>query len=104
MMESLTLTWLVDQQIQKLTGAQFKLAAYLYRHLQRKPELTIRAKDLATATGLSLKSADSASRHLEKQNILAVTGGPGATKTYRLPAAKPVKPGPAQPGGSKTNG
>jgi len=96
---SRTLTWLVDQQIQKLTGAQFKLAAYLYRRLQRNPELTIRAKDLAKATGLSEKSVQSASNHLEKQNILAVTGGPGTTKTYRLPAAKP---GPAQPGGSNT--
>jgi DNA-binding MarR family transcriptional regulator len=53
---SLTLTWLVDQQLRNLTGAQFKLAAYLYRRLQRKPELTIRAKDLAKATGLSQKS------------------------------------------------
>jgi hypothetical protein len=96
---SRTLTWLVDQQIQKLTGAQFKLAAYLYRRLQRNPELTIRAKDLAKATGLSEKSAQSVSRYLEKQNILAVNGGPGTTKTYRLPAAKP---GPAQPGGSNT--
>jgi hypothetical protein len=102
MMESLTLTWLVDQQIKKLTGAQFKLAAYLFRYLQRKPALTIRAIDLVTATGLSEKTVQAASRHLAKQNILAVTGGPGATKTYRLPAAKPVKPGPAQPGGSKT--
>jgi hypothetical protein len=99
---SLTLTWLVDQQIQKLTGAQFKVAAYLFRHLQRKPELTIRAKDLVTATGLSEKSVQSASRYLAKQNILAVTGGPGATKTYRLPAAQPAKPGAAKPGGSNT--
>jgi hypothetical protein len=56
---SLSLTWLVDQQLRNLTGAQFKLAAYLYRRLQRKPELTIRAKDLAKATGLSEKSARS---------------------------------------------
>jgi hypothetical protein len=68
---SLTLTWLVDLQLRNLTGAQFKLAAYLYRRLPRKPELTIRAKDLAKATGLSEKSAQSASNHLAQQNILA---------------------------------
>jgi hypothetical protein len=99
---SLTLTWLVDRQLRNLTGAQFKLAAYLYRRLQREPELTIRAKDLAEATGLSEKSAQSASNHLAKQNILAVIGGPGTTKTYRLPAAQPAKPGAAKPGGSNT--
>jgi hypothetical protein len=99
---SLSLTWLVDQQLRNLTGAQFKLAAYLYRRLQRKPELTIRAKDLAKATGLSEKSARSTSNHLAKQNIIAVTGGPGTTKTYRLPAAQPAKPGAAKPGSSNT--
>src|SRR5580700_10904656 len=99
---SLSLTWLVDQQLRDLTGAQFKLAAYLYRRLQRKPELTIRAKDLAKATGLSEKSARSTSNHLAKQNIIAVTGGPGTTKTYRLPAAQPAKPGAAKPGSSNT--
>jgi hypothetical protein len=101
---SLSLTWLVDQQIQNLTGAQFKLAAYLYRRLQRKPELTIRAKDLAKATGLSEKSVRSTSNHLAKQNLLDVTGGPGTTNTYRLSAAQPPKPGPAKPGGSNTLG
>src|SRR5580700_1659398 len=34
--------------------------------------------------------------------IIAVTGGPGTTKTYRLPAAQPAKPGAAKPGSSNT--
>jgi hypothetical protein len=100
---SLTLTWLVDQQLRNLTGAHFKLAAYLYRRLQRKPELTIRAKDLAKATGLSEKGVQSASNHLAQQNIIDATGGPGTTKTYRLPAAQPPKPGAAKAGGSNTS-
>jgi hypothetical protein len=94
-----TLAWLVRHHLRNLTGAQFKMAAYLYRRLQRNAELTIRTKDLAEATGLSVGSAQAASNGLAKQSILLVEGGPGKTKTYRLPAAKPRK---SKPVGSKT--
>ena len=94
-----TLTWLMEHQLRKLTRAQFKLAAYLYGRLQRHPELTIRTKDLAEAIGLSVGSAQAASNGLAKQGILLVEGGPGKTKTYRLPAARPRK---AKPGAFKT--
>jgi hypothetical protein len=94
-----TLAWLVKHHLRKLTGAQFKIAAYLYRRLQRHGELKIRTKDLAAATGLSVGSAQAASNSLAKQSILLVEGGPGKTKTYRLPAAKPRK---AKPTRSKT--
>jgi hypothetical protein len=94
-----TLNWLVKHHLRKLTGAQFKMAAYLYRRLQRHGELTIRTKNLAETTGLSVGSAQAASNSLAKQSILIVEGGPGKTKTYRLPAAKPRK---AKPSESKT--
>ena len=95
------LAWLVDQQLPKLRGAQFKLAAYFYRHLRRQPELMIRIKDLAKAVGLSVKGTQNAADDLIERNlIICATGGRGSTKTYRLPApaappakkAKPAKP------------
>jgi len=81
----------MKHHLRKLTGAQFKLAAYLYGRLQRKAELTIRTLDLVESTGLSVGSVQAASNGLAKKSILLVEGGPGKTKTYRLPAARPRK-------------
>ena len=87
---------LVEQQVGKLSGAQFKLAAYLYWRLEQEPELTIRSKDLAALTGLSIGATQSASNSLAKLKVLDVIGGPGKTKTYRLPQPKAIT---QEPGG-----
>src|SRR5579862_5081354 len=107
-MKPLSLQWM-EEQLLRLSGAQFKVAAYLYRRLQRKPELTIRTQDLAEVAGVSPRTTQTAVKKLAKLKIFAITGGPGVTKTYRLPArasksrrsnkspsAQPA-PAPAQP-------
>ena len=89
----------IKQHIQEIKGANFKVAVYLYWRLREEPELTITTKELAEKTGQHIGSTQSASNRLAKQGILKVTGGPGVTKTYRLPAAKARK---AKPGRTKT--
>jgi DNA-binding MarR family transcriptional regulator len=64
------------KHLQDLSGAEFKLAAYLYSRLRRRPALTIRTKDLVEETGLAIGSVQSASQRLAKQNVFDVTGGP----------------------------
>jgi hypothetical protein len=65
---------LIDRRIMDLSGAEFKLAVYLYRRLERRPEVVTTVDQLAKATGLSWRQTQTALRSLNKKAILRVDG------------------------------
>ena len=63
---------LIQRRIKDLTGAEFKLAVYLYCRLGDQPEITTTVAELAQATGLSWRQTQSALRSLDKKAVLRV--------------------------------
>ena len=58
--------------MQKLSGAEFKVAAYVCHALARQPQLIVKIRALAVATGLSWRQTQSVLRSLAGKGILQV--------------------------------
>jgi hypothetical protein len=65
---------LITRHLKELSGAEFKLAVYQYRRLQRRAEVMDTIDSLAKATGLSWRQTQAALRSLAKKGILQVEG------------------------------
>jgi len=55
---------LITRHLKELSGAEFKLAVYQYRRLQRRAEVMDTIDSLANATGLSWRHTQTALRSL----------------------------------------
>ena len=103
-----TLDRLIDGWLGKLSGAEFKLAAYLYRNIgrRRKEPLSMSIAALAAAAGISWRQTQAALKKLDKLGIILRTGGRGRITCVQLPgsattnqmAAPVVQPSVAPPG------
>jgi hypothetical protein len=63
---------LVANHVQELSGAEFKVAAYVCHALARQPQLIVKIRALAVATGLSWRQTQSVLRSLAGKGILQV--------------------------------
>ena len=79
---------LIDGWLVKLSGAEFKLAAYLYRNIgrRRKEPLSMSIAELAAATGISWRQTQAALRKLQQLGIILRTGGRGRITCVHLPS------------------
>jgi hypothetical protein len=98
-----TLDGLIDGWLVKLSGAEFKLAAYLYRNIsrRRKKPLSMSIAALAAATGISWRQMQAALKKLDELGIILRTGGRGRITCVQLPGREtpaPVQPSVAPPG------
>ena len=88
---------LITDHIRSLSGAEFKIAAYAYRRLESQKQITCKIGELADATGLSWRQAQSALKRLRERGILDVDSTPGRGTCCRLPDAVKAEakvPGP----------
>ena len=88
---------LITDHIRSLSGAEFKIAAYAYRRLESQEQITCKIGELADATGVSWRQAQSALKRLRERGILDVDSTPGRGTCCRLPDAVKAKakvPGP----------
>jgi hypothetical protein len=60
------------RHIADLSGAEFKLAAYLYLRLERRREFETTVEQLAQATGLSWRQTQSALRSLDRKAVIRI--------------------------------
>ena len=79
-----------DGSFANLSGAEFKVAAYLYRLLERRSSLTIRIEDVSRATGVSWRQTQAALQSLARQGFLVIASGGGRGARYSLPAQRPA--------------
>src|SRR5579862_8178999 len=86
---------LVDQHLAGLSGAEFKLAAYLYRQLRRREQVEMTILQLKQATGICEKHVHTAAKRLRAKGLLRVEARRGYTTKYRLPSVSPP-PTPAR--------
>ena len=77
---------LITDHLPELSGAEFKLAVYLYYRLRRRIEITCTIQELADATGLSWRRTQSALQSLAEKV-------PGACSNASFPRRR----GPPEP-------
>ena len=102
-----TLHGLIDGWLAKLSGAEFKLAAYLYRNIgrRRKKQLSMSIAALAAATGISWRQTQAALKKLDELGIILRTGGRGRITCVQLPGSATTSqawPSPCRTGGRAT--
>jgi hypothetical protein len=88
-----------DGSIANLSGAEFKVAACLYRLLERRSPLTIRIEDVSRATGVSWRQTQAALQSLARKGVLVIARGGGRGARYSLPAQRPALAQPQPPQG-----
>ena len=77
---------LIQNHLQTLSGAEFKVAVYLYWRLQKEPEVITTVKGVAEATGLSPRRTQFALARLNQQGILRIESRQNHGTSCRLPA------------------
>ena len=78
---------LVDKHLRELSGAEFKVAAYLYRRLERRQQVEMTIAELGLAAGVSTKQAYTVLLNLENSGLLRVASRRGRTSQFSLPAS-----------------
>ena len=96
---------LIDHKIRELSGAEFKIAVYLYRLLEGQKRVKSNIRRIAKVTGISWRQTQSALKNLAGKSVLGVKSTPKGGTWFWLPAevkalAKP-KPPTAQPEDNK---
>ena len=82
---------LITDHIRNLSGVEFKIAAYLYRRLERQKQVSENIHAIATATGLSWRQTQSALRKLAEKGVLQVDSVKHLGTRCRLPDAVTAK-------------
>jgi hypothetical protein len=65
---------LLDGYLSDLTGAEFKIASYLYRQLEKQEVVDTSITALSRATGVSWRQTQTCLQSLAKQGVLRVQG------------------------------
>src|ERR1035437_2459370 len=81
------LNQLVDEHLQSLAGAEFKVAAFLYRRLERRDLVEMTIAELAAATGVCAKQVHVVAKHLRNSGLLRIESRRGCATKYSLPSA-----------------
>src|ERR1035437_2450441 len=81
---------LVDDHLPSLAGAEFKVAAFLYRRLERRQIVEMTIAELARATGVCAKQVHVVAKHLRNSGLLRIESRRGYATKYSLPPALPV--------------
>ena len=90
---------LIEKRMGMLTGAEFKIAVYLYAQLRPGIPRTMRIADLAQATGMSWRQTQSAVKTLAGKGCLNVASRRGRRTQFWLPKEFGRRAGPdAKPG------
>jgi hypothetical protein len=78
---------LIETWVAALSATEFKVAAYLYYRLAQAGSagLRLRTEDLAAATGVSVRTVESARQSLAGKQIIEMKSAPGETSHYGFP-------------------
>lgn len=88
---------LVDKHLRELSGAEFKVAAYLYRRLERRQQVEMTIAELGLAVGVSTKRSYSVLLKLRNDGLLQVASRRGQTSQFSLPMVSRSSSGRASP-------
>ena len=88
---------LIADHLRDLSGAECKLAVYLYQRLARRREVRSTITELAQATGVSWRQTQSALRSLDKKRILQVESFRRGGTRCSLPPRPKATPAHAKP-------
>jgi hypothetical protein len=80
---------LVDEHLRELSGAEFKVAAYLYRRLARRQEVEMTIGELGSAAGASPKQTYTVLLRLRSNGLLRLITRRGCPTRFSLPAVSP---------------
>jgi len=83
---------LVDEHLRELSGAEFKVAAYLYRRLERRQQVEMTVAELGVAVGVSAKQTYTVLLKLRNSGLLQVASRRGQTSQFSLPASDRATP------------
>src|ERR1035437_8070077 len=82
------LNQLVDDHLPSLAGAEFKVAAFLYRRLERRQLVEMTIAELALATGVCAKQVHVVAKHLRNTGLLRIESRRGHATKYSLPSCR----------------
>jgi hypothetical protein len=80
----------LDRWLPDLTGAEFKIASYLCRQLEKQEVVSTTITALSRATGVSWRQTQTCLQSLAKQGVLLVHSRKGQGTQCRLPVATPT--------------
>ena len=80
----------LDRFLPELTGAEFKIASYLCRQLEKQEVIDTTITALSRATGVSWRQTQTCLQSLAQDGVLLVRSRKGRGTECRLPVAKPT--------------